>query len=339
MQAITSSFSAAITGTPSFSPVHPLRHQTFGQSHPASNISTNCSKVVTICSQCRQDTMPPFMFRAMHLNRSKSLARCAKIPHALLNRVAQRTGATQRTHHCNVVCHTQQPLDTLHVKQQAADMGSQPGLRIVGASEAGSQSSVPASNEDPMGQVKHFPNLTTSTWGYVTNKMQAHERSRPSQTSQPTQAVKHDRLENEIAARKDQALKKRAAYEAVQAALRPCQVLALTCIQETARSTIVIMPTGSGKTRLMWHYGGGKCNVVCAPYKYLVEQLLDLLKGHGKSVEFPFVESDGSVYGILASADFIVMPFEMVPSAADLMYALKKIDRLGPMWIDEVSTS
>ena len=283
--------------------------------------------------------MPPFMFRAMHLNRSKSLARCAKIPHALLNRVAQRTGATQRTPHCNVVCHTQQPLDTLHVKQQAADMGSQPGLRIGGASEAGSQSSVPASNEDPMGQVKHFPNLTTSTWGYVTNKMQAQERSRPSQTSQPTQAVKHDRLENEIAARKDQALKKRAAYEAVQAALRPCQVLALTCIQETARSTIVIMPTGSGKTRLMWHYGGGKCNVVCAPYKYLVEQLLDLLKGHGKSVEFPFVESDGSVYGILASADFIVMPFEMVPSAADLMYALKKIDRLGPMWIDEVSTS
>lgn len=208
MLAITSSFSAAITGTPSFSAVHPLRHQTLDQSHPASNISTNCSKVLTICSQCRQDTMRPFMFRAMHLNRSKSLARCAMIPHALFNSVAQRTGATQRTPHCNVVCHTQQPLDTLHVKQQAAAMESQPGLRIVGASEAGSQSSVPASNEDPMGQVKHFPNITTSTWGYVTNKMQAQEGSRPSQTSQPTQAVKQPRNENEVAARREQALKK-----------------------------------------------------------------------------------------------------------------------------------
>ena len=284
-----------------------------------------------------------FMFRAMHLNRrsSKSLGRCAMIQHALINSGPQSTGATQRTPHCDVVCHTQQPLDTLHVKQQAANMGTQPELRIVGASEAVSQGSLPASNEVPMGQVKHFPNVITSIWGYVTNKMQALEGQSPSQASQATQAVKQPRRdEKEVAARREQALQKRAAYEAVQAALRPCQVLALTCIRETARSTIVIMPTGSGKTRLMWNLKEvGKCNVVCAPYVYLVQQLLDLLKGHGKSVEFPFVESDGSVYGILASADFIVMPFEMVPSAADLMSSLKAMDRLGPMWIDEVSTS
>ena len=87
----------------------------------------------------------------------------------------------------------------------------------------------------------------------------------------------------------------------------------------------------------MWTYKEpGKCNVVCAPYRYLVQQLLNLLEQHGNAVEFPFVDAGGSMYGILTSADFIVMPFEMVPSAADLLYSLRAIDRLGPMWIDEV---
>ena len=183
MQAITSSFSAAITGTPSFSPVHPLRHQTLGQSHPATNSSTNRRMVVAICSQCRQDKMRPFMFRAVHLNRSssQSLHRCSMIPHALLNSGAQRTGATQRTPHCDVVCHMQQPLHIMNVKQQAANIGGQPELGIPGASEAGSQGSLPASIEDPMGQVKHFPNLITATWGYVTKQRVVKHRHRKGQ--------------------------------------------------------------------------------------------------------------------------------------------------------------
>jgi hypothetical protein len=169
-------------------------------------------------------------------------------------------------------------------------------------------------------------------------KTQAQEGTSPSQTSQATQAVKHLRDKEEVAARKDEALKKRAVFDAVQATLRTGQVLALKCIRETNQSTIIIMPTGSGKTRLMWNYKEpGKCHVVCAPFRYLVQQLLHLLKEHGKAVEFPFVDADGSVYGILSSADFIVMPFEMVPSAADLLSSLRGIDRLGPMWIDEVS--
>ena len=169
-------------------------------------------------------------------------------------------------------------------------------------------------------------------------KSQSQETPSTSQISQPTQGVKHPRGEMEVAARRQEALKKRAVFDALQATLRPGQVEALKCIRETELSTLIIMPTGSGKTRMMWIFKEpGKCSIVCAPYKYLVQQLLHLLKQQGKAVEFPFVDADGSTYGILASADFIIMPFEMVPSAADLLYSLRGIGRLGPMWIDEVS--
>jgi hypothetical protein len=150
--------------------------------------------------------------------------------------------------------------------------------------------------------------------------------------------VKHPRCEKEVAARREEALKKRAVFDALRDTLRPGQVEALDCIRGTELSTLIIMPTGSGKTRMMWIFKEpGKCSIVCAPYKYLVQQLLHLLKQQGKAFEFPFEDADGSTYGILASADFIIMPFEMVPTAADLLSSLRAMSRLGPMWIDEVS--
>ena len=121
-------------------------------------------------------------------------------------------------------------------------------------------------------------------------------------------------------------------------ALRPFQIEALEVLRGTELSSLIIMPTGSGKTRLMYSFKEpGKCSIVCAPYKYLVQQLLHVLKDKGKAFEFPFDHEDGSTFGILASADFIIMPFEMVPTAADLLSSLRGISRLGPMWIDEVS--
>ena len=156
-------------------------------------------------------------------------------------------------------------------------------------------------------------------------------------SQQQTQCAKRPRETWEVQERKMAAIQRRSIVES----LRPAQRDALRCLQETELSALIVLPTGSGKTTLMWTFKEpGKCSIICAPYKYLVEQLLDLVKDKGKALQFPFehVEGDGGcIYATLATVDFILIPFEMAPTAADLLWNLQQLDRLGTMWIDEVS--
>jgi superfamily II DNA helicase RecQ len=119
--------------------------------------------------------------------------------------------------------------------------------------------------------------------------------------------------------------------------LRPVQREALQFIEAAEHHAIIIMPTGSGKTTLMWSYkSASRCSLVFAPFKLLVQQLGSVLAQKGKVVAFPIVSTDGDIFGILATADFIILPYEAAPTSADLVAVLNELDRLGPIWVDEV---
>lgn len=148
-----------------------------------------------------------------------------------------------------------------------------------------------------------------------------------------TPATARKRSAIEIGNLKLQAEKRRLLFES----LRPLQREALHFIQKTTSSIIAIMPTGSGKTSLIWTFKKpGMCSIIFAPFILLGQQLTKRLKEKGLAVAYPFQDVDGSVYGILATADFIVMPYEAAPTAADLLRTLHELGRLGPVWIDEV---
>lgn len=116
--------------------------------------------------------------------------------------------------------------------------------------------------------------------------------------------------------------------------LHPMQKEALSCITRSEH-TLIIMPTGSGKTSLVSSFKiKGKCSIVFAPYTLLVAQLAETLKKDGNAVAFP-VEDD-LVVETLILADYIIMPFESAPESADLCSTLYNLGRLGPIWIDEV---
>lgn len=119
--------------------------------------------------------------------------------------------------------------------------------------------------------------------------------------------------------------------------LRPVQMEALQFIEAAEHHAIIIMPTGSGKTTLMWSYKSpSRCSLVFAPFKILVQQLGSVLAQKGKVVAFPIVSNDGDIFGILATADFIILPYEAAPTSADLVASLYELERLGPIWVDEV---
>ena len=154
-------------------------------------------------------------------------------------------------------------------------------------------------------------------------------------TMEPSQetARKRERSEREIGQLKLEAQKRRLLFES----LRPLQREALHFIQKTKSSVITIMPTGSGKTSLIWTFKKpDMCSIVFSPFKLLGQQLVKRLKEKGHAVAYPFQDADGSVYGILATADYIVLPYEAAPEAADLLQSLNNLNRLGPVWIDEV---
>jgi hypothetical protein len=143
---------------------------------------------------------------------------------------------------------------------------------------------------------------------------------------------KHPRTHQEIEDRRLQALKRRNSL----ADLRDEQKEALICICESDESTMIIMPTGIGKSRLIWsHKKPGLCSVIFAPFKFLVQQLTYILKEHGIVFTSPF-PSDISVLAMIATADFIVMPYEAAPESEGLLSSLHTCGRLGPIWIDEV---
>ena len=154
-----------------------------------------------------------------------------------------------------------------------------------------------------------------------------------SHTIEACQATVRKRSLSEIGQLKLQAEKRRLLVES----LRPLQREALYFIQKTTSSIIAIMPTGSGKTSLIWTFKKpDMCSIIFSPFKLLGQQLHKRLKEKGHAVSYPFQDADGSVYGILATADFIVMPYEAAPEAADLLQSLNNLNRLGPVWIDEV---
>ena len=120
--------------------------------------------------------------------------------------------------------------------------------------------------------------------------------------------------------------------------LRPMQKKALQFLQECGTGdSIVIMPTGSGKTTLVWsHSDPLKCSVIFAPFRILVEQLTVEFNGKGLTFAWPFSDDGPSTCQIMSTAQFIVMPFEAAPTAAGVLAGLERISRLGLVWIDEI---
>ena len=138
----------------------------------------------------------------------------------------------------------------------------------------------------------------------------------------------------EIIQRKEDAAKRLKLAEV----LRPLQKKALQFLQERGTGDcIVIMPTGSGKTTLVWsHSDTLKCSVIFAPFRILVEQLTVELNGKGRTFAWPFSDDGPSTFQIMATAQYIVMPYEAAPTAAGLLAGLSRISRLGLVWIDEI---
>lgn len=153
-----------------------------------------------------------------------------------------------------------------------------------------------------------------------------------------TAMVPHDqkrfRTQDEIQERRTAAIKRRSLLEE----LRQSQKEALICLEGTTLSTIVVMPTGSGKTRLIWTFKNtSKCTLVFAPYAILAEQLQIQLNEKGYSVPWPLNTTKVSIEGMLARAEFIVLPYEAALNCRWLVTGLNRIGRLGPIFVDEVS--
>jgi hypothetical protein len=152
-------------------------------------------------------------------------------------------------------------------------------------------------------------------------------------SEQATQGSKTVRSDDQIGQSKAYAMKRLKLMEE----LRPFQKEALATLENAKHHAIIIMPTGSGKTTLMWSYKPrDTCSLVFAPFKNLVKQLGTVLAQKGKVVSFPFVSNDGDVFSILATAEYIILPYEAAPTSADLIVALNGLNRLGPIWVDEV---
>lgn len=123
--------------------------------------------------------------------------------------------------------------------------------------------------------------------------------------------------------------------------LRPMQKKALQFLQECGSGdSIIIMPTGSGKTTLVWsHSDPSQCSVVFAPFRILVEQLTVELSEKGRTFAWPFsedAEDASSLFQMMCTAQYIVMPYEAAPTAAGLLAALARMSRLGLVWVDEI---
>lgn len=152
--------------------------------------------------------------------------------------------------------------------------------------------------------------------------------------------AKRPRTETEMIELRDLALKRHQLYVAKISVLRDTQKEAMTCIEGSTCGTLILMPTGSGKTTLIWtHKVAHECSVIFAPYRILVSQLQDTLSQKGTTVCWPFNDEQQlfSIDGIIASAEYVIFPFEAVPACIPFIEALNRSERLGPLWVDEVS--
>lgn len=149
----------------------------------------------------------------------------------------------------------------------------------------------------------------------------------------PTQMKKRLRNPQEIQERKLLAQTKLRLFEG----MRPKQKQALQFLESTSSSAFIILPTGSGKTHLIWsHKRDQECAVIFVPYRLLASQLQCVLESHGLTVTWPFLSYSGSIHAMLCNVQFAILPYEAAPEAAGLIASLNEIGRLGPIWIDEV---
>ena len=155
--------------------------------------------------------------------------------------------------------------------------------------------------------------------------------------AEPT-PVKSVRAGPEIERSRNEALRRRAEKENSGRELRTLQKNAMAALERSGwESAIIIMPTGSGKTTLVWSFTKkDECAIVFAPYRLLADQLVLVLAQHGKTFQWPLTEQQGSIDLLLASAQFVVISFERAPDCVGLITQLQQRRRLGPIWVDEV---
>jgi hypothetical protein len=168
----------------------------------------------------------------------------------------------------------------------------------------------------------------------TTNTSSFGDRSQSGATP-PTQKAKQGRSEEEISERRLNArqIKRTRLLES----LRPVQDQALQFLERVDASAFVVMPTGSGKTHLIWcHKKDNECAVIFAPYKVLVMQLKTLCEERGVTVTWPLETYCGSPDAMLLNAQFALLPYEAAPLAHTFLKSLHQKGRLGPVWIDEV---
>ena len=154
-------------------------------------------------------------------------------------------------------------------------------------------------------------------------------------SSLQTQMMKQVRTREEVEERKEIATKRLCMMNG----LRELQKQALKCLEDCKSSAVIVMPTGSGKTTLIWTLKvDGLCSVIFAPYRILVSQLHAIFKEKGTTFVWPFHEEQASMDGVLATAQYVLLPYEAAPSCVGFISELHRWKRLGPIWVDEVNT-
>ena len=147
------------------------------------------------------------------------------------------------------------------------------------------------------------------------------------------QTVKKRRTDAEISFRKEAATVRKALIDT----LRPIQKDVLQSLESNELSSLVIIPTGSGKTLLMSVLAcKTKCSIVFAPYTLLKNELYAELNRKGATHWWPLPDGSESIDSILYNANYILMSYEAAPTCATLLLALNRINRLGPIFVDEV---
>ena len=151
--------------------------------------------------------------------------------------------------------------------------------------------------------------------------------------SPPTQIVKRVRNEQEIQGRKLIAQKRLKLFEG----MRPMQKQALQFLERSFSSAFILLPTGSGKTHLIWsHKKEQDCAVIFVPYRMLASQQQSVFESNGLTVTWPFQSYPGSMPAMLCNVHFAILPYEAASEAVSFIASLNEIGRLGPIWVDEV---